>query len=191
MTKAQWAGKRPVKANPLPVERPAAGSSSRSILWAGAGAGVLLLVVALGVFFYLANKRGEEIAAERAKVEQAVAAGKLIQAFKASKTPLVMKDGSRQLLDRATSVLLSTKPVAGEPATWFAMGRTSTGTYFGQRFAQGTGGAMKPLDEAHEVSPDVALGELRSQIAASGAEGADAQAFLRAATGGQPVGVRQ
>ncbi|CAN7776319.1 hypothetical protein LJR290_007821 [Variovorax sp. LjRoot290] len=188
MTKTQASGKKPVRSNPSQPKGPkAADSSSRTALWAGAGA--LLLVVAVGLFVYMANKRGAEIAAERAKVEQAVAAGKLVKAFKASRTPLVMKDGSRELLEGATSVLLSTKAVAGEPATWFALGRTSGGVYFGQRFGQGPGGAMKPLAEAHEVSSDVALGELRSQIAASGAEGADAQAFLRAVSSGHPVAV--
>lgn len=186
MAKANEAGRRPMKPNPSHNGRAAVGLSS-SMIWI-AGAGVFLLIVSVGVFLYLANKRGGEIAAERAKKEQAVSAGKLVQAFKASKTSLVMKDGSRQLLDGTTAVLLSTKPVAGEPGFWFALGRTSGGTYFGQRFAQ-AGGAMKPQAEAHEVAYDVALGELKSQIAASGAEGADAQAFLRAASGGQPVPV--
>ncbi|CAN7328206.1 hypothetical protein [Variovorax sp. LjRoot178] len=160
-----------------------------ALVWAGAAAAVLVLTA--GVVVYLANQRGAEIARQRAEIAQQLAAGKLVQAFRASKNVLAMKDGSRQELVGATSFLLTTKPVAGEKATWLALGRTGSGIYFGQRFSEGPGGVVRAVTDAQEVSPEVALGELRAQIAASGADAEGAQAFLDAVSTGQPVEVKR
>jgi hypothetical protein len=43
------------------------------------------------------------------------------------------------------------------------------------------------VTDAQEVSPEVALGELRAQIAASGAETDATQALVQAATSGKPA----
>lgn len=172
---------RPAVAPP----RRSAKGASRWLVWCGAAAAVL--IVAAGAVVYLANQRGEEIARQRAEVAQRATAGKLVQAFRESRGVLVMRDGSRQALEGATSLLLTTKPVAGEKATWLALGRTGSGVYFGQRFSEDLGGAVRPATDAQEVSREVALGELRAQIAASGADRDAAQAFLQAATTGKPV----
>lgn len=157
------------------------------LLWGGGTATVLAL--AAGVVVFLANQRGEEIARRRAEHAEQQAAGKLVQAFRDSKGVLAMKDGSRRELAGETSVLLITKPVAGEAATWLALGRTAHGVYFGQRFSMGVSGAVRAVTDAQEVSSDVALGELRARIAASGAEDQAAQVFLEAARTGEPVAV--
>ncbi|WP_232081429.1 hypothetical protein [Variovorax sp. WDL1] len=174
----------------LASSRPAAAlpqraTASRWPVWGSAAA--VVLVVAAGTVVYLANQRGEEIARERtARAEQA-AAGKLVQAFVNARSVLVMKDGSRRQLVGATATLLSTKPLPGEKLTWLALGRAASGAYFGQRFGANEKGDVRPVTDAQEVSAEVALGELRSQISASGAKADAAQAFLQAATSGRAV----
>ena len=163
--------------------RPAAeGKSRRLALGAGAAA---VLVVAAGAVVYLANQRGEEIASERAERTAQIAAGKLVQALVDSKSVLVMKDGSRRELLGGTATLLSTKPVAGEKLTWLALARAASGTYFGQRFGANEKGDVRPVTDAQEIAAEVALGELRAQIAASGADVEATQAFIQAARSGR------
>ena len=100
-----------------------------------------------------------------------------------------MKDGSRRELVGATATLLSTKPVAGEKLTWLALGRAASGAYFGQRFGANEKGEVRAVTEAQEISEEVALGELRAQISASGADVEATQAFIQAATTGKAVPV--
>ena len=171
------------------VEPPQRSTKGASRWLVCGGAVAVVLIAAAGAVVYLANQRGEEIARQRAEAAQRATAGKLVQAFRESRGVLVMRDGSRQLLQGATSLLLTTKPVLGEKATWLALGRTGSGVYFGQRFSEGPGGAVRPATDVQEVSREVALGELRAQIAASGAEADAAQAFIQAATTGKPVAV--
>lgn len=152
-------------------------------MWGGATAAVLVL--AAGVVVYLANQRGEEIARQRAAVVDLAATGKVAQAFRASKSTLAMKDGPRQELVGATSSLFATKLVSREKAVWLALGRTSSGVFFGQRFGGGSDGTVQPLSQAQEVSPDLVLGELRTQLAEHGVDAQDAQAFLEAAITGR------
>lgn len=172
---AMSAPKRAVKGRP---RRPA---------WGAAAA--VVLIVAAGAVVYLANQRGEEIARERAERTAQITAGKLVQAFVDSKSVLVMKDGARRELVGATATLLSTKPVAGEKLTWLALGRAASGVYFGQRFGANEKGDVRPVTDAQEVSADVALGELRAQISASGGGAEATQAFIRAAMTGKAVPV--
>jgi len=178
-----------VSAKAVEGKRPEARLGPSWHVWAGAAAFVVAL--AAGVVVYLANQRGEEIVRQRAEIAQRAAAGNLVQAFRESKGVLIMSDGSRQALEGATSLLLTTKPVAGEKATWLALGRTGSGVYFGRRFSQGPGGAVRPLTDAQEVSQEVALGELRAQIAASGAKADAAEVFIQAATSGKPAALGQ
>lgn len=72
---------------------------------------------------------------QRAEIAQQAVAGKLVQAFRESRSVLAMKNGTRDELEGATSFLLTTKPAAGEKATSLALGRTGSGIYFGQRFS--------------------------------------------------------
>ena len=178
----------------IPAERTAANLGRRTasrgsawLVWGAATAAVLVL--AAGVVVYLANQRGEEIARQRAAVVDLAATGKVAQAFRASKSTLAMKDGSRQELVGATSSLFATKLVSREKAVWLALGRTSSGVFFGQRFGGGSDGTVQPLSQAQEVSPDLVLGELRTQLAEHGVDAQDAQAFLEAAITGQPLAV--
>lgn len=164
-------------------------SSSRWLAWGCAAAAIL--VAGAAAVIHLANQRGEEIARQRAELAEQAAAGRLVQAFVASKSVLAMKDGTRHELVGATATLLSTKPVSGERLTWLALGRAADGTYFGQRFGASSKGDVGPVTDAQEVSPEVALGELRSQISASGAGEEAAQAFMQAATSGTAVPVRR
>lgn len=158
--------------------------------WLALGvAAAMALVVTAGTVVYLANQRGDEIASERAERAAQIAAGKLVQAFVDSKSVLVMKDGSRRELLGATATLLSTKPVASEKLTWLALGRAASGAYFGQRFGANEKGEVRAATEAQEISAEVALGELRAQISASGADVEATQAFIHAATTGKAVPV--
>ncbi|VTU44981.1 hypothetical protein [Variovorax sp. RA8] len=151
----------------------------------------VVLVAAAGAVVYLANQRGEEIARGRVERAEQIAVGKLVQAFVSSKSVLVMKDGSRRELLGVTATLLSTKPVAGERLTWLALGRAADGTYFGQRFRASAQGEVWPVTDAQEVAAEFALGELRAQIAASGADVKAARAFMQAATTGAEASVRR
>ncbi|CAN7363905.1 hypothetical protein [Variovorax sp. LjRoot178] len=174
----------------LPVVAPsqrAPKGTLRWLVWGGAAA--VGLVVAAGAVVYLANQRGEEIAIERAERTAQIAAGKLVRAFVDSKSVLVMKDGSRRELVGATATLLSTKPVAGEKLTWLALGRAASGAYFGQRFGANEKGEVRAVTDAQEIPAEVALGELRAQISASGADVEATQAFIQAATTGKAVPV--
>ena len=167
--------------------QPAAKGKSR---WLALGAAAaVVMVVAAGAVVYLANQRGEEIARERAERIEKSAAGKLVRAFVESKSVLIMKDGARRELVGATATLLSTKPVPGEKLTWLALGRSASGAYFGQRFGANEKGDVRPLTDAQEISAEVALGELRAQITASGADVEATQAFIQAATTGKAVPV--
>ena len=159
-------------------------------LLTGGGVALGSLALIAGVIVYLANARGAEIAQRRAEVERSIAMGKLVQAFSASRGDLVMKNGARQQLIGARAMLISVKP-AERHGTWLALGRTSSGTYFGQRFSLDPDGVMKPIADAQEISAGVAFAEVRLQIAASGATADAAQEFLNAATTGQAAQVRR
>jgi hypothetical protein len=163
--------------------------SSRATIAIAAAASIAVLVAAAVI--YLAHQRGAEIAEQRAQREQTAAAGKLVQAFAESKGVIAMTNGSQRPFSGADALLLSVKPVAGEKAVWNVLGRTGDGIYFGQRFGMVPGGAMKPLTRAREVPADVALGELRAELAAGGANSEAARAFVEAAGSGEPVAVRR
>lgn len=183
MTNAQLkrCATRPVVAPPKQATK----GESRWVAWGVAAA--VVLIVAAGAVVYLANQRGKEIAKQRAELTEHVAASKLVQAFVDSKSVLLMKDGSRRELVGTAATLLSTKPVAGESLTWLALGRAADGAYFGQRFGANEKGDVRPLTDAQEVSAEIALGELRTQISASGAGAEATQAFVQAATTGKAV----
>jgi hypothetical protein len=171
------------------VATPQPGAKGKSRWLELCAVAAVVLVVAAGAVVYLANQRGEEIARERAERTAQIAAGKLVQAFVESKSVLVMKDGARRELVGATATLLSTRPVAGEKLTWLALGRAASGAYFGQRFGANEKGDVRPLTDAQEIAAEVALGELRAQISASGADVEATQAFIQAATTGKAVPV--
>ncbi|CAN7784601.1 hypothetical protein LJR175_008416 [Variovorax sp. LjRoot175] len=163
---------------------------SRTFQIAGGALGVALLVAA-GAVVFLANQRGTEIARERAKLEQSASAAELVKAFRASKTVLAMSDGTLRHLDGAAATLLWTKPEASEPGAWLAVGRSSGGAYFGQRFSRDEKGAFLAQAEAREVSAAFALRELQAQIVAAGADEEAAGAFLRAAETGKAAEIRR
>ena len=148
-------------------------------------------VVAVGIVVYLANVRGEEIAAERAKLEQSQATGKIWRAFQATRGSLVMKDGSRQLVEGASAILVSVKPVATQKRTWLALGRTGSGTYFAQQFGLGADGVMGPLGDPQEIAVEAALSAVRAHVAESGGSAEAAQDFLKAVSIGQPAQVQR
>jgi hypothetical protein len=176
------------------IQPPATASGNRRALGPrvtiAVAAGIALFVAA-GTVTYFAHQRGAEIAEQRAQLEQTAAAGKLVQAFADSKGVIAMTNGSQQAISGADSLLLAVKPATGEKAVWNVLGRSGAGTYFAQRFGMASDGAMKQLGQAREVSAEAALGELRAELTAGGADAEAARAFVQAASSGEPVAVRR